>query len=140
MSPSLLPGSLMKRNMKFETPSLLREKVKSCFPVSRLFRDIKTKEKRKIYITAQAPGDNNSKWPFFQFFASFSHSHTTLLPKACSKHQHDRIGDISYISSLFLELEFYQNSESLLIVIYLDYIFSIQRHRGEKRQLQSLSS
>lgn len=97
----------MKRNMKLETPSLLREKVKSCFPGSHLFRDIKTKEKRKIYITAQAPGDNKSKWPFFQFFASFSYSHTNPLPKAYSKYQHDRIGDISCISLLFLELEFY---------------------------------
>lgn len=69
--------------------------------MSHLFRDIKAKEKRKIYITAQAPGDNSSKSPFFQFFASFSHSHTALLPKACSKHQHDRIGDISCISPCY---------------------------------------
>lgn len=39
-------------HQEFETPLLLKEKVKNCFPVSHLFRDIKTKEKRKIYITA----------------------------------------------------------------------------------------
>lgn len=76
------------QHQKFETPLLLKEKDR--FSSVPRIQGFQNKRKRKIHETAQVPGDNNSRWSFFQFISfSLSHSYTALLPKAYPKQQSD---------------------------------------------------